>query len=133
MIGLLLVAHGKLGESLIQAASFVLGHRPEQVAALDLMAFGEPEAMFEETQRLINALDNGQGVLILADLYGSTPCNTICKQIHSDRVAAVAGVNLPMLLKAMTTRTLPLAELADKIVRAGHNGVFTLETCSCDD
>lgn len=133
MIGLLIVAHGKLGESLIQAATFVLGQRPEQLAALDLMAFGQPETMFEETQRLINALDDGQGVLILADLFGSTPCNTICKQLQTERVAAVAGINLPMLLKAATSRTLPLAQLTEEVVRSGHNSVFTLETCTCDD
>ncbi len=124
MIPLLIVAHGHLGESLIQCASFVLGHRPEQLESLDLSACDEPGEMLLWARTQIARMDQGKGVLILTDVYGATPCNTICKLIEHEHVEAVAGVNLPMLLKALTYRDDDLPRLIRKSVQGGQGGIM---------
>ncbi len=124
MIPLLIVAHGTLGESLIQCASFVLGHRPEQLESLDLSVSDEPDEMLVWARAQIARMDQGKGVMILTDVYGATPCNTICKLIEHEHVEAVAGVNLPMLLKALTNRDDDLPLLIRKAVQGGQGGIM---------
>lgn len=127
MIGLLVVAHGHLGESLIECASYVLGQRPVQLAAIDLMAFRDPGVMHAEAQRQIAELDQGQGVLVLADVYGATPCNTVCRLLSVGRVEVVVGANVPMLLKTLTYRDRgTLEELAERAAHGAREGVFRM-------
>jgi len=132
MIGLLIAAHGRLGESLIESATYVLGSRPEKLGAVDLSAYEESDAMLKAAHALIESLDAGSGVLVLADVYGATPCNTICKLLQPGRVEAVAGANLPMLLKALTYRNEPLNLLADRAAEGGQSGVFHIRFDHCD-
>lgn len=124
MIGILVVAHGNLGESLIDCAAYVLGKRPEHLLSLDLSDGGDPERLLAQARGKIAVLDEGDGVLILADIYGATPCNTICRLVEPGRVEAVAGVSVPMLLKAITYRREALNELADRVVQGAHEGTF---------
>ena len=126
MISLLIVAHGNLGESLIQCATHVLGKRPEALENLDLAACEDPRAMQDKAQDLLSGLDQGEGVLVLTDVYGATPCNTVCKLVSSGHVEAVAGVNLPMLLKALTYRDQGMNTLLAKAVSGGQAGIFQI-------
>jgi PTS system ascorbate-specific IIA component len=80
----------------------------------------------------IAAIDAGNGVLVLSDVYGATPCNTICKLLRPGKVEAVAGVNLPMLLKALTYRNEALNLLADRAASGGQSGVFHIRFDHCD-
>lgn len=124
MIGILVVAHGELGEALIDCATYVLGRRPERVLSLDLSDGGGPESLLAKARGRIAMLDEGDGVLILADVYGATPCNTICRLVEPGRVEAVAGASVPMLLKAITYRREALNKLADRVVQGAHEGTF---------
>ncbi len=124
MIGILVVAHGSLGEALIACTAYVLGKRPERLRALDLTDSGDPAQLLAKAQGMIAQLDEGDGVLILADLYGATPCNTVCRLVEPGRVEAVAGVSVPMLLKAITYRHEALSQLADRVVQGAHVGTF---------
>jgi mannose PTS system EIIA component len=126
MIALLIIAHGNLGESLIQCASHVLGERPAALESLDLYACDDPVEMLARARTRLAELDQGEGVLILTDIYGATPCNTVCKMVRSDRVEAVAGVNLPMLLKALTYRGAGMATLKAHAVAGGQAGIFLI-------
>ncbi len=126
MIALLIVAHGNLGDSLIQCATYVLGKRPEALENLDLSACKDPNEMLERAQARLKEMDKGDGVLILTDVYGATPCNTVCKILRSHQVEAVAGVNLPMLLKALTYREQGMAALIEKAVSGGQSGIFNI-------
>jgi len=133
MIGLLIVAHGNLGESLIQCATYVLGQRPADLHALDLTAYADSEAMLEVARQQIDDLSRrNDGVLVLADVYGATPCNTVCKLLRPGRVEAVAGVNLPMLLKALSYRSEALNLLADRAAAGAQAGVFHIRFDHCD-
>lgn len=124
MIGILVVAHGSLGESLIDCAAYVLGKRPEHLLALDVTDSGDTERLLAEARGMIATLDEGEGVLILADIYGATPCNTVCRLVEPGRVEAVAGASVPMLLKAITYRREALKQLADRVVQGAHEGTF---------
>ncbi len=128
MIALLIVAHGNLGESLIQCATFVLGKRPDALENLDLSACEDPADMLARARAKLAELDQGEGVLVLTDVYGATPCNTVCKVIASNSVEAIAGVNLPMLLKALTYRGEGMAKLMEKAVSGGQAGIFNIHS-----
>jgi PTS system mannose-specific IIA component len=128
MIALLIVAHANLGESLIQCATHVLGRRPEHLENLDLSTYEDPDVMLAQALDRLASLDQGDGVLILTDVYGATPCNTVCKVVHEHSIEAIAGVNLPMLLKALTYRDQDMETLIDKAVSGGLGGIFHIET-----
>ena len=126
MIALLIVAHGNLGDSLIQCATYVLGKRPEALENLDLSACKDPAEMLARAQSKLDEVDRGDGVLILTDVYGATPCNTVCKILNTRQVEAIAGVNLPMLLKSLTYRDQGMAVLLEKAVSGGQAGIFNI-------
>ncbi len=132
MIGILLVAHGNLGASLIDCATHVLGAAPAKIAALNVTYPEDPAAMLENAAQLMRELDAPEGILVLSDMYGATPCNTVCRLLDPGRVEAVAGVNLPMLLKVLTNRHLPLPELAAKAELRGREGITHITEMLCD-
>ena len=128
MISLLIVAHGNLGESLIQCATHVLGRRPEALENVDLATCEDPISIMARAAELLHQLDQGEGVLILTDVYGATPCNSVCKLIRPGRVEAISGVNLPLLLKALTYRDQDMSTLLDKAVSGGQAGIFQVRS-----
>jgi len=133
MIALLIVAHGNLGDCLIQCATHVLGEHPKLLDNLDLSASEDPADMLKRVRAKLAELDQGEGVLILTDVYGATPCNTVCKVIAAQHIEAVAGVNLPMLLKALTYRDQDMPKLIEKAVSGGQAGIFNIhnESACC--
>ena len=135
MIGILVIAHGTLGESLIHCASHVMGTRPPLMRQLGVGTHDDPTSLLPQAQRLVKELDEGQGVLILSDIYGATPCNMVGRLLEPGRVEGVAGVNLPMLVRALTYRNESLARLVEKALSGGREGVihFTEEACKHHD
>jgi len=126
MIGLLIVAHGTLGESLIHCASHVMGKRPLFLRQLGVTMHDDPDAILPQGRDLIRSLDRGQGVLVMTDIYGATPSNIACRLLEPGRVEGVAGINLPMLIKALTYRDLPLEALAEKVMTGVQEGVVRM-------
>jgi mannose PTS system EIIA component len=131
MIGILIVAHGTLGESLIQCATHVLGKRPPLLAALDVTAQTQLD-MQSIAEQLLKELDTGDGVVLLSDIYGATPCNTMCRLLVPGKVEGIAGANLPMLMRAITYREEPLATLLKKAVNGGQEGILHITQEFCD-
>ncbi|MEQ1601052.1 MAG: PTS fructose transporter subunit IIA [Methylophilaceae bacterium] len=131
MIGILIIAHGTLGESLIHCASHVMGARPPMLGQLGIGTVDDPATLLPQAQQLIKDLDQGQGVLVLSDIYGATPCNLVSKLLESGRVEGVAGVSLPMLVRALTYRNESMTILVAKALSGGLEGVihFTEEAC----
>ncbi len=135
MIGIFVIAHGTMGESLIHCASHVMGARPPLMQQLGVGTHDDPAALLPHAQRLVKELDEGQGVLILSDIYGATPCNLVGKLLVPGRVEGVAGVNLPMLVRVLTYRNENLKVLVEKALSGGREGVihFTEEACKHHD
>jgi PTS system ascorbate-specific IIA component len=129
MIGLLLITHGNLADSLVHCAAHVLGRTPEQLLTLSAGHDEPREAVEAALRQGIAQLDQGDGVLLLTDLFGATPCNlaqAVVSAASAGKVAGVAGVSLPMLLRAINYRHLPLADLQAKVAAAGADCTVTL-------
>lgn len=124
MIGLFLITHGSLGESLIQCACHVLNRRPVQLGQLGVSAQDDPLDVLPTARRWIEQVDGGEGVLLLTDVYGATPSNIACKLVRPGTVETIAGVNLPMLLRALTYRDKDMATLIARAVAGGRDGVL---------
>jgi len=123
MIGILLITHGTLGESLVQTAIHVLNRRPPRLKQLGVTMQDDPLLLLPQARALVKELDEGDGVLILTDMYGGSPSNITAKLIVPGKVDAVAGVSLPMLIRAITYREKSLEVMVTKAISGGCEGV----------
>lgn len=126
MIGILIIAHGTLGESLIHCASHVMGKRPLYLRQLGVTVHDDPEAILPQGRDLIRFLDQGDGVLVMTDIFGATPSNIACKLLEPGRVEGVSGVSMPMLIKALTYREGDMRQLIEKTLGGGAEGIIRL-------
>lgn len=127
-VGLLLITHRPLAGDLLGIASQILGHVPLGVACCEVVNDTPPEVLIEQCQALAARLDQGEGILVLTDLYGSTPANVARALLDRlIRVRVVAGLNLPMLLRALNYADLELDALAAKALEGGRDGVRSCE------
>lgn len=126
MIGILIITHGTLGESLIHCASHVLNKRPPRLKQLGITAQDDPLLLLPQARALVKELDSGSGVLILSDMYGGSPANIAAKLLIPGKVEGIAGVNLPMLVRALTYRDKPLQTILTKAVSGGCEGVVRI-------
>ena len=124
MIGILIVTHGTLGESLIHCASHVLNKRPPRLRQIGITAQDDPALLLPQARALIKDLDDGSGVLILTDMYGGTPSNMAAKLVAPGKVEAVAGVSLPMVIRVLNYRDRDLATIVTKAISGGCEGVM---------
>lgn len=124
MIGILLVTHGTLGESLVQCVSHVLNKRPPQLAQLGVSGQDDPLDLLPTAQRMLDWVDSGQGVLVLTDIFGATPSNIASKLLKPGYVEGIAGVNLPMLLRSLTYRERDMKLLIQRAISGGCDGVM---------
>lgn len=123
MIGIIVAAHGRLATELVQTAELILGPLP-QAAACNISPALSPQAMEDELLKLVRTLDQGDGVLVLSDLIGGTPCTRSMALCQHARVEVLAGVNLPMVLKADSLRrTRPLREAAQALAEAAKGSI----------
>ena len=104
MIGILLVTHGEIGNSLIDCAAHILDSPPKSVESISINSNKDLNQYTNIISQKIQNLDRGHGVLIMTDIYGATPCNLLNKFIQKDKVEVVTGINLPMLIKAISDR-----------------------------
>ena len=76
---------------------------------------------------MMKLVDSGRGVLLLTDIFGATPANVALKLLQPGRVEGVSGVNLPMLLRALTYRDKDMETLVTKTVAGGRDGVMLMK------
>ena len=132
MIGILIIAHGNLGDSLIQCASHVLGKMPPQLTYFAVATDVDPADLLPQALALVETLNSGDGVVILSDMYGATPCNLVTKLLKPNHVEGVAGVNLPMLVRVLNYREKSLKTCIEKAVSGGRDGVVHFTKTGCD-
>ena len=133
MIGILIITHGTLGESLIHCASHVLNKRPPQLTQLGVTAQDDPARLLPQARALLKELDSGEGVLVLTDMYGGTPSNMAAKLVIPGKIEAVAGVSLPMLIRVLTYRDRDLKTIVNKAISGGREGVMRVPTFQLHD
>lgn len=128
MVGLLIITHNNVGGALFDAATSVLGTCPLPFEVLPVSQNCDPEERFAKANKYLTKLAQpGDGVLVLTDMYGSTPSN-IATRLAADKVTIITGMNLPMLVRVMNYPDLSLSKLAHKAVSGGQTGVIEVET-----
>ncbi len=103
MIGIVLIAHARIAAEMLEAAEHVLGKQP-LIATLDVENSDRPDQLQDELAKMIRQTDTGDGVFILADMFGGTPCNVALSCAEPSRVEVLSGFNLPALIKALSMR-----------------------------
>ena len=133
MIGILIVTHGEIGTSLLESASQILGARPQQVATLSVWRHDDPDDLVLRARELMETIDDGQGVLILTDIFGATPGNVVSRLLEDGRVEGVSGISLPMLLRVVTGRNGSVSTAVQRALSGGTEGLVHMNTDRCCD
>ena len=128
MIGILIISHDNLGASLIRCVNHIMGQETEQLAYLSITIQDDPDVTLPKALELVKQLDHGDGVLILSDICGATPCNIASRLVRPGRVECLAGVNVPMLVRALTYRNEPLSTVVEKALSGGREGITRIHS-----
>lgn len=124
---LLIIAHAPLASALRHSVLHVFPDAMDEVAALDILPDASPEDSLGRARTALARLPSRQA-LVLVDMFGATPCNVAQKLVDGGRYKLIAGVNLPMLLRAMTYRNESLDDLVSRALAGGAQGVMPVAT-----
>ena len=110
MIGIILVAHGRLAQEFAATLEHVVGTQ-QNLMAVSLFPNDDIESKREEIQAAIKHVESGKGVVILTDMFGGTPSNLAHSLLEGHDIEIIAGMNIPLLIKLVSVRnTKPLRE-----------------------
>lgn len=126
MIGVVVITHGMLAKELISAVRFVIsGNLIVNMEAVCLDPSKESETFKEKIKKAIKKVDQGDGVLLVTDMFGGTPSNVSLTFLEDKKLEVISGVNLPMLLKLSTQSAEITLEQAVKIAEsAGKDNII---------
>lgn len=129
MTGVVVAAHGKLAEALLESAALIVG-KPEKTAAVTLMPGDGPEDIKKAMLRACEEVSRDGDVLVLLDLFGGTPCNTAAVLLRDTGYECVTGVNLPMVLEVLINREKGLSakDLVSIASDAGSSGIVDVRS-----
>lgn len=127
MIGILLLTHAPLGNAFIEAATHVFRARPEHMEAIDVRADQDPAEVNRIAKEAIARLDDGTGVLVITDVMGGTPSNCTHRLSDPGHVEVIAGISLPMLLRALTYRNDTLDIVVEMALAGGQSGAVRVD------
>ena len=122
-VGILIISHDGIGPAILGTATLMLDDCPLQTKLLTTSRDSDPDQLTEDAIEQVETLDTGEGVLVLTDLYGSTPCNIAQKLTSKLHVHVVSGLNLSMLIRVFNYPQLTLEELSEKAVTGGKDGI----------
>jgi mannose PTS system EIIA component len=103
MIGLIIVTHGNLAKEFVAALEHVVGAQ-QKIATVSIGPYDDMEERREAILAAVKKVENGDGVIILTDMFGGTPSNLAISVMEAGSVEVIAGVNLPMLVKLARVR-----------------------------
>jgi PTS system ascorbate-specific IIA component len=125
---ILLLTHGSVGHAMLEALENTLQKAVEDISAISVSPNLDPEKLQSEIGALATS-ESQNNLLILTDLFGSTPCNIATKFFKKQKVAIVSGVNFGMLIKSVNYLHLPFDQLVDKACQGGKEAI---KTCECE-
>ncbi|CAI8359936.1 MAG: PTS system mannose-specific EIIAB component [Gammaproteobacteria bacterium] len=125
-IGILLLTHNDIGAQLLLAAKSTYGSVPIRTEILSIDHYDQPNDLAKLANQYVKLLDDGKGVLILTDMFGSTPSNIAKDLCHLSKVNVVSGLNLSMLLHIFNYPNLSLNQLTTKAIEGGRDGVIQI-------
>ena len=121
-VGILIITHSDIGKQLLLTATSVFGRNPFRVEILSVDNYDQPNDVKELAEKYVNFLDNGNGVLVLTDIVGTTPSN-IASSIDYKNIKIVAGLNLSMILNVFNYPNDSLNDLSVKAIEGGTDGI----------
>jgi PTS system ascorbate-specific IIA component len=121
--GLLFITHGNLGREILDTVTAILGLCPLTTETIKVPNGCDPDAVLATAVAACDRLDQGYGVLVLTDLYGSTPSNIANRLVNTHNVCVVSGVNVPMLLRIVNYPDSKLDKLGEIAVSGARDGV----------
>lgn len=101
MIGIIIVAHFGLAEKFLEAAEKIAGKKTKKIAAVTINYSKDIDEINQEITKAIKKVDGNDGVLILTDMFGGTPCNMSLPFLKEEKVEVLTGLNLPMLIEVL--------------------------------
>lgn len=127
MIGILLMTHAPLGQAFIAACDHVFRGPTERLEAIDVLADQDPAEVQAQANAAIRRLDDGSGVLVITDVKGGTPANCCNKLANAGRIEVIAGISLPMLLRAITYRRDTLDVVVEMALAGAQSGAVRVD------
>lgn len=127
MVGILLLTHTPLGNAFIEAATHVFRGRPDRIEALDVCADQDTAEVKRLANEAIERLNEGDGVLVITDVMGGTPSNCTLPLAQPGTVEVIAGISLPMLLRALTYRHDTLDVVVEMALAGGQSGAVRVD------
>jgi PTS system ascorbate-specific IIA component len=122
-VALLLITHKNIGNDMMMITSSIIDDEFDNAACVEIPMDADIDAKKQQIANTLERLSTNDGVLILTDSFGSTPCNIANEFLDSRSRALVSGLNLPMLIRIMNYRSLPLTELKEVAVEGGKLGI----------
>jgi PTS system mannose-specific IIA component len=127
MVGILLMTHAPLGQAFVAAVAHVFRGPTERFEAIDVTADQDLAQVNCLAKEAIARLDDGDGVLVITDIKGGTPSNC-CNSLHeAGHVEIIAGISLPMLLRAITYRRDTLDVVVEMALAGAQNGAVRVD------
>ncbi|RKP58786.1 PTS sugar transporter subunit IIA [Pararobbsia silviterrae] len=123
MAGILIIAHTPFASALRDCIAHIYGGLPARIGCIDVTPSCDPVEQLSHASAEVERLREENGVLVLTDLYGATPANIAARLAALPEVRVLAGVNLPMLVRAVCYRSTPLDTLVDKALSGGAKGI----------
>lgn len=128
MIGLMIVTHETVGQANLQLIQHIFGSIPEKIAVVGVRSDDLVEQIHAEVVKNLSSLNYGNGVLILTDIFGATPCNLVRQLLKQDNIILLTGLNAPMLIKALQNfaKFDDVREFAEVVKQAAIAGIMTI-------
>ena len=124
MTGILLVTHANLGCTLIETLEFILGKSHDNLSCVSINIQEDPERLRKKIKKGISKVRTDNGVIILTDMFGGTPSNLSYSFLEEGQIEVISGVNLPILLKAVTARSkMDMKTLTSSLVVHGKKSI----------
>jgi PTS system mannose-specific IIA component len=125
MTGILVVTHGNLASTLIETLDFIMGKEQDRVLPISIDIKEDPDNLRKKIKQAISTVSSDKGVLIFTDMFGGTPSNLAYSFLDEGKIEVISGVNLPLLLKAVTARkkSMDMETLANLLVEHGKRSI----------
>lgn len=121
MLGVVIISHGMVAQGLYETVKLFLGENIPQFGYVSLFSSDSPEAFDEKLHKAMEEVDSGEGLVVLADLYGGTPCNRTMYNMKNN-IHLITGVNLPALIEVLGNRD-SISSDANAWIEAGRQGI----------
>jgi PTS system ascorbate-specific IIA component len=130
MAGILIVAHTPLASAMLEFVEHIYGDVPENIFAVNVPPHEDVKLTLNKLQNLVDGLEGVEDVLVITDIMGATPSNVASRLVNNfnslKQIQVITGVNLPMLLRAITHRHEPLAQIIEKALQGGQQGIMKI-------